>query len=187
MIFSVSSDDGILRVTFPGDRTGLIIGNEGNTIHEIQNESHTEIKVCHNRSDPTANGVAWILGSKKNCEEALMLMCKKLNEKICRLHAIKETITIPDRSVGRVIGTEGSVKKAIEKLSGVKMKVEQEKDMMLRLLATEAKVTIQGSEEQIDRAKQLIEMAVQGENIVMLQNVLKEVLKVMNAMGFELS
>ena len=187
-IFSVSSndDDGILKVTFPGDRTGLIIGNEGSTIIEIQNESHTTIKVHHNRSDPTANGVAWILGSKKNCEDALMLMCKKLNEKICRLHSIKETITIPDSSVGRIIGTERSVKKAIEKLSGVKLKVEQEKDMMLRLLATEAKVIIQGSEEQIERAKQLIEMALQGENIILLQNVLTEVLKVMNAMGFEL-
>ena len=188
VLCSVSSDDDrILKVTFPGDRTGLIIGNEGNTIIEIQNESHTTIKVHHNRSEPAANGVAWIMGSKKNCEDALMLMCKKLNEKICRLHAIKETIMIPDSSVGRVIGTEGSVKKAIEKLSGVKMKVEQEKDMMLRLLTSEAKVIVQGSEEQIERAKQLIEMALQGENIVMLQNVLTEVLKVMNAMGFELS
>ena len=56
--------------------------------------------------------------------------------------------------------------------------------MMLRLL--EAKVIIQGSEEQIERAKQLIEMVQRGENIVMLQNVLTVVLKVMNAMGFEL-
>ena len=176
-----------MKVPFLGHCTGLIIGNEGNTILELQNESHTEIKVHCNHSDPTANGVAWIMGTKKNCEEALILMCRKLNEKIQRLHAIKETITMPDRNVGRVIGTEGSVKKAIEKLSGVKMKVEKEKDIVLRLLATEVKVTIQGSEEQIDRAKQLIEMAVQGENIVMLQNELKEVLKVMNAMGFELS
>ena len=56
--------------------------------------------------------------------------------------------------------------------------------MMLRL--PEAKVIIQGSEEQIERAKQLIEMVQRGENSVMLQNVLTVVLKVMNAMGFEL-
>jgi len=180
--------DGILKVTFPGDRTGLIIGSEGNTIIEIQNVTHTTIKIDHNRYDPTANGVARITGSQKNCEDALMMMCKILNEKICRLHAIKETITIPGHSVGKVIGTGGSIKRAIEKLSGAKVKIEQDRtDLVFRLLADDAKVIIQGSEEQIERAKQLIEMAQLGEDVVMLQNVLTEVFKVMKAMGFELS
>ena len=51
---------------------------------------------------------------------------------------------------------------------------------MLHLLT---KVIIQGSEEQIEREKQPIDMAQCGENIVMLQNVSTEVLTVMNAMG----
>ena len=118
-----------------------------------------------------------------------MLMCKKLNEKICRLHAIEETITVPDSSVGRIIGTDGSTKKAIEKLSGAKVKIEQEKKelMVFRLLGSDAKIIIKGSEAQISRAKQLIKMAQDGENIVLLQDVLTEVFQVMKAMGFELS
>ena len=115
-------------------------------------------------------------------------MCKKLNEKICRLHAIEETMTVPNALVGRVIGNEGSTKKAIEKLSGAKVKIDQEdKGLALRLLVRDAKITIKGSKEQIDRAKQLIERAQCGDNIVLLQNVLTEVFQVMKAMGFELS
>ena len=116
-------------------------------------------------------------------------MCKKLNEKICRLQAIKETMTVPDSSVGRIIGTDGSTRKAIEKLSGARVKIEQgNRDLIpLRLLVSDAKVIIKGSEEQINRAKQLIEMAQRGENIVLLQDVLTEVFQVMKAMGFELS
>ena len=116
-------------------------------------------------------------------------MCKKLNEKICRLHAIEETMTVPDSTVGRIIGMEGNTKKAIEKLSGAKVKIEQEnrEPLMLRLLASDAKIIIKGSEEQINRAKQLIKMAQDGENIVLLQDVLTEVFQVMKSMGFELS
>lgn len=180
--------DGVLKVTFPGDRVGLIIGTEGATIHEIQNTTHTTIKISHNRFIPTSNATALIIGSKKNCEDALILMCKKLNEKICRLHAIEETMTVPDALVGRVIGNEGSTKKAIEKLSGAKVKIDQEdKGLALRLLVRDAKIIIKGSKEQIDRAKQLIERAQCGDNIVLLQNVLTEVFQVMKAMGFELS
>ena len=188
-MISFVSGDGILKVTFPGDRVGLIIGTEGATIHEIQDTTHTTIKISHNRYLPTSNATALITGSKENCEKALILMCKKLNEKIRRLHAIEETMTVPDSSVGRIIGTEGTTKKAIEKLSGAKVKIEQEKngELMLRLLASDAKVIIKGSEEQISRAKQLIKMAQDGENIVLLQDVLTEVFQVMKAMGFELS
>jgi len=178
----------VLKVTFPGDRVGLIIGSEGTTIHEVQNATHTTIKIFHDRSIPNSNGTALIVGSKQNCEEALILMCKKLNEKICRLHAIEETMTVPDSSVGRIIGTDGTTKRAIEKLSGAKIKIDQEnKDLFLRLLASDAKVIIRGSQEQIDRAKQLIERVQRGDDIVLLQNVLTEIFQVMKAMGFELS
>ena len=179
----------ILKVTFPGDRVGLIIGTEGATIHEIQDTTHTTININHNRSLLTSNATALITGSKDSCEEALILMCKKLNEKIRRLHAIEETITVPDSSVRRVIGTGGSTKKAIEKLSGARVTIDQgDRDqLVLRLSAIDAKITIKGSQEQIDRAKQLIERAQRGDSIVLLQNVLKEVFQVMKAMGFELS
>ena len=188
LIVSVAGD-GVLKVTFPGDRVGLLIGAEGATIHEIQDTTHTAIKVYHNRAHPNSNATALIIGSKKNCEEALMLMCKKLNEKICRLHAIEEIVTVPDILVGRIIGSDGITRKAIEKLSGARVKIDQGDRGLLerRLLPSDAKVTIKGSEEQIERAKQLIKKAQQGENIVLLQNVLTEVFKVMKAMGFELS
>ena len=178
--------DGVLKVTFPGDRVGLLIGTEGTTIHEIQDKTHTTIKISHNRYLPTSNATALIIGSKQNCEEALIMMCQKLNEKICRLHAIEETISVPDSAVGRIIGTEGSTKRAIEKLSGAKVKIEREEDILSRLLS-DRRIVIKGSEEQINRAKQLIERARLGDNIVLLQNVLTEVFQVMKEMGFELS
>lgn len=183
----LASDDGVLKITFPGDRVGLIIGTEGATIHEIENATHTTIKIHHDRLIPTSNATALIIGSKQNCEDALIMMCKKLNEKICRLHAIEETLIVPNNLVGRVIGIDGSTKKAIEKLSGAKVVIDQDKgDVMSRLIG-DAKVTIRGSEEQINRAKQLIERVQRGDNIVLLQNVLTEIFQVMKAMGFELS
>lgn len=114
-------------------------------------------------------------------------MCKRLNEKISRLHAIDETMTVPDGLVGRIIGSEGSTKRAIEKLSGARIKIPDNNDLESRLLATDRKITITGSQEQINRAKQLIERAQIGDNIVLLQNVLTEVFQVMKAMGFQLS
>lgn len=188
LIVSVAGD-GVLKVTFPGDRVGLVIGTDGATVHEIQDTTHTTIKVYHNRALPTSNATALIMGSKKSCEEALMLMCKKLNEKICRLHAIEKIVTVPDSLVGRIIGIDGGTRKAIEKLSGARVKIDQgdRGPLERRLFPSDAKVTIKGSEEQIERADQLIERAKQGDNIVLLQNVLTEVFKVMKAMGFELS
>lgn len=104
------------------------------------------------------------------------------------MHAIEETMTVPDSLVGRIIGAEGKTKQAIEKLSGAKVKIDQEKgDLVLRLFARDAKITIRGSQEQINRAKQLIERAQHGDNIVLLQNVLTEVFQVMKAMGCELN
>ena len=171
-------------MTFPGDRVGLLIGTEGATIREIRDKTHTTIKISHNRYLPTSNATALIIGSKENCENALILMCQKLNEKICRLHAIEETISVPSDSRRRIIGSEGRNIRAIETLSGATVKIGPE-DLLSRL--SDAKIVIKGSEEQINRAKQLIERAQRGESIWLLQTVLTEVFQVMKEMGFELS
>ena len=155
---------GLKKLTFqcPGDQTGIIIGKEGKNIRRIESETNTRIKVDSNRSDRSANATIVIRGTEENCKKALFMLVRHVSEKIAMHTATTETIVIPSRKLcARVIGKGGSTRKAIQKASGAFIKIF---DALLDPEGPrECKIT--GSAEQIERAKELIEMAQQGTNI----------------------
>ena len=150
----------ILGITFPGDLTGRIIGKEGANIKEVEEKTGTKIEIVSKKSSNLhENGKAVIIGSKGNCKEALDLILKNVQKHIAALFRVSETIHIPDGYCGKVIGTKGSTRRAIEAISGARIKIDQEG---LERLLNSGTCTITGSPEQISKAKELIQKAQEG-------------------------
>ena len=119
------------------------------------------------RGDLGQNGHAAIVGKEVDCKRALRMILENLNRKIARHLAAKEAMTIPNsRLCGRVIGKDGSTLHAIESLSGARLKIDN-KEGIARMLDGPVTCNIIGSAEQIEEAKDLIEKAMEGENVVL--------------------
>ena len=140
---------GVLKIDILADHVYLIIGNK-KAIQEIQNVTHTIIEIFHNRFIPNSTATTWITGDKQNCEGALMLICKKVNESIYRLNCIEEIFPTPAKEAERI--KDSTTKRAIEKLSGARIKVDLEDNLFLSLLVDRAYIAIKGSWEQVERA-----------------------------------
>ena len=170
--FHIIDDEKILAFMFPGDRTGLIIGKDGQNIREVEEATNTKIHIDKPRhSGIGQNGHAYIVGKKVDCKKALLNILENLKRKIDRHVATTETMTIQNsRLCGRIIGSGGSTRRAIESLSGARVKIDQ-KEGLERWLNETATCRITGSAEQIERAKILIQDAMQGEDIAMMATV----------------
>ena len=146
----------------PKDRTGLVVGKEGKNVQEVERETNTSINI---KSASSGNGKGVIIGSEENCKRALLLILTNLERRISQQLATTETIAIPNReAAGRVIGKKGCNKKAIEALSGAKIKI-IEIEGIASLLSDERQCKITGSAKQIEQAKELIEDAMGGVDV----------------------
>ena len=191
---AASDSDSLWQVVFhfPGDRTGLIIGKDGQNIREVENETNTHIDIDKRDRDPSKNGRATITGKEENCKKALRMILENLHRKINRHLAVTETVMIPNRALcGKVIGKNGSTRHAIESLSGARLKIDDPvKEGLEGLLNFDqprvCKIT--GSPEQIENARELMQSAMDGQDIVQeatVAAVIATLMKEFRKMGFE--
>ena len=149
----------------PGDHVGLIIGRDGKNISEIEGMTNTSIKINkRNSHDYAKNGKGRILGSKENCQRALALILRKLRKKVMQHTSASKTISIPSHLCGRVIGKGGASLRAIESISGAKIKIEK-KEGWEGLFVDEQDCIITGLDEEIEVAEKLIREAMAGVDI----------------------
>ena len=169
----------------PGDRAGFIIGKDGKNRKDVESETGTKITVAKNESDVAANTKVLIQGSKENCEKAQFLILQNIRQKTALLTATTDIMMIPNQSLcGRVIGRGGANVRAIQDLTGTQIKVERKKGLEA-LLDSDGprRCEIKGSPDQIKKAKELINMALKGEDIAQAEVIaafmmkLKEELK----------
>lgn len=139
----------------------MVIGMEGKNIRQVECETNTSIKVLkrgHTRFNEDAK--VTILGSEQNCKKALCIIHANLDKKISQVLATTETITIPNQMVGRVIGKGGLILNAIEKLSGAQVEIER------KGLGAQRNCKMTGMAEEIEKAKEWIQRAIKGVDVV---------------------
>ena len=108
-----------------------------------------------------------VVGSEENCKKALLIILKNITRRVDEHTAGVKTITVPDSSVGRIIGKGGATISTIKSISGVQdIKFDDKKTGLETMLQTERKCYIHGSEETIEKAERLIHLAMTGEDIV---------------------
>ena len=140
----------------------------------MESETNTTIKVHPNQLDPGANATVVITGTEDNCEKAFFMILRHVSEKIAMRTATTETIMIPSRKLcARVIGRGGSTRRAIENVSGARIKIDEKKGLDA-LLDPEGprECKISGSAEQIETAKELIEKAQRGTDIATTETIM---------------
>ena len=179
----------ILIFRFPGDQAGLIIGREGRNIREVEDKTNTRIDIQkRDQHNLGTNGKAVIVGKEENCKKALCMILEEVRRKIARQIATSEIVLIPtSRLCGRVIGKDGSTRNAIERLSGARLKIDQ-KEGLEGLLDQTRTCRVTGSVEQIEIAKEFIQMAMDGEDIVRMATlaaIIAVLIKEFREMGFE--
>ena len=105
----------------PADRAGLVIGTGGKNICEVERLTNTSIKVEGGNTGLYGGGNrrVRVLGSEENCKKALLLILKKIEHRVDEHTAGVKTISVPARSVGRIIGKGGATISTIRTLSGV--------------------------------------------------------------------
>ena len=110
------------------------------------------------------------------------MILKNVQKQIAALLRVSETIPIPEGNCGKVIGTKGSTRRAIEAISGARIKIDQE-DFFERLLSS-GTCTITGSPEQISKAKELIQKAQEGVVYQSPEEILYQTILAFEKLGF---
>ena len=172
----------------------MVIGREGKNIRQVESETNTSINVKRAGYAPLSqNATVVIIGSEENCNRAVYIILQNLSRKMFQHLATTEKMIIPNRKMaGMVIGKHGLTRNAIEKLSGAQVKIEDREG--LESFLDDSKICkITGMAEDVEEAKELIERAMQGADIVREATVAALVVTVLKLMkhfeekGFELT
>jgi rRNA processing protein Krr1/Pno1 len=160
-----ASSGGTLLFVCPGDVAGFIIGKDGKNLRDVESKTGTVIKVEKNELDKTANTHVAIIGKEEDCcKKALVLIVQNIRRKTALHTATTEVMEIPNQHCGRVIGKKGANVQMIQSLTGTRINVQRQKGLEA-LLGLPATCEITGSAEQIQKAKEMIEMSVEGSDI----------------------
>ncbi len=156
------------ELQIPADQAGLVIGTGGKNIREVERLTNTIINVDRGLGLLGGeNRRVVIVGSEENCKKALLIILKHVKKRVDEHTAGVKTISVPDNSVGRIIGKGGSTISTIKSISGAQdIKFDDRKTGLEALLQTERTCYIHGSEEAIEKAERLIRLAITGEDIV---------------------
>ena len=158
------------ELQIPADRAGLVIGTGGKNIREVERLTNTIIKVDRGSGLHVLGGEnrrVLVVGSEENCKKALLIILKNVKRQVDEHNAGVKTITVPDSSVGRIIGKGGATISTIKSISGAQdIKFDDKKTGLEAMLQTERKCYIHGSEEAIEKAERLIHLAMSGQDVV---------------------
>lgn len=182
----LTEQDCRLEFCFPGDQTGILIGREGKNVKEVEELTQTKISIKGDKNDVSQNGSGVISGpNKEDCTAALVMLLTKVLARINKhIDTRSEKFSFSGRhQCGLVIGREGTTLKSIQFLSGAVVKIKQDNP-------TDLHCTITGSFDQIEKAKQLINRAMEKEDITksaLVAATLKMLFSVMAKHGYKLS
>jgi far upstream element-binding protein len=165
------------KIEIPNGRVGVIIGKSGETIKYLQLQSGAKIQVTRDMdADPNSpNRLVELTGTS----DAIAAAEKLINEVLAEAEsggnglvtrrmggqggADEFSMKIPNNKVGLIIGKGGETIKNMQATSGSRIQV-----IPLHLppgdTSTERTLKIEGTSEQIESAKQLVDSILSGEN-----------------------
>lgn len=178
----------VLEFTVPVDRAGIVIGSGGKNIHEVERLTNTSIKMERTLGKSSGNVKGIIYGSKENKEKAILMILNRLKDRESQHTAKTEIMEIPDDKVGIVIGKGGKTISAIKSCSGVlDIKIDKKPEGLEALLCHSQKCIITGSEETIERAKELVCLAMAGGDIVFSATLAAVVTRLAKTFGIQIN
>ncbi|XP_045151607.1 tudor and KH domain-containing protein isoform X1 [Echinops telfairi] len=143
----VSEDDIEVEMRIPQDSVKLIIGRQGANIKQLRKQTGARIDV--DTEDVGDERVLLISGFPVQVCKAKAAIRQILTQN----NPVSEQLSVPQRSVGRIIGRGGETIRAICKASGAKITCDKEAEGTL-LLSRLIKIT--GTQKEVKTAKQLI-------------------------------
>ena len=183
---TMHSGEGAMIFSCPGDVAGFIIGKDGKNLRDVESKTGTDIKVQKNERDTAANTNVTIFGDKESCQKAFLQMVHNIRRKTALHTATTVTIQIPSQSCGRVIGKKGANVQAIQNLTGARIKIERRQGIEAMLNPDgPSNCEITGSADQIEKAKEMIQMSVEGEDIAQAASIAAMIMKMMKELKAE--
>lgn len=141
-----------VRVKVPKDVVGGVIGRQGANIKHIQEKTNTKISFDQRAEKEDCDRVAVIRGTSCDVREAEELLNASIEE---QSNVITETVFVPNRACGRIIGRNGESIRQMCRTSSAKILVDRSGDERDRNALK--RVTISGTREQIRMAITLID------------------------------
>jgi len=153
-----------LKIRIPKDRTGIVIGRNGRNISKIRSETNTDIKVRDSYNEETE---IEICGTQDDCMRASLKICESIEKKTAMHTATSKTISVRSSAVGKVIGRHGCTVHYIKAESGAQeVEFDKAQSGFEAAVNPTCNCTITGSDEQIEKAIELIRRAEKGEDFV---------------------
>lgn len=142
-------------ITIPLDMTRKLIGPQGATIREIQDESGAQVDVA--RRNTAVNGMIEVTlsGPKECCESAKNLITNLVEESS---HPAETVLMMIEESMcGLIIGARGAKIRGIQDNSGASIRIDKRNEAR----DGKVQVTITGTAQQCTDAKEEIEMVIE--------------------------
>lgn len=141
-----------VRVKVPKDVVGGVIGRQGANIKQIQEKTNTKINFDDRANNEDCDRFAVIRGTSSDVREAEELLNASIEE---QSNVITETVFVPNRACGRIIGKNGESIRQMCRTSSAKILVDRSGDECDRNGLK--RITISGTKEQICTAITLID------------------------------
>ena len=107
------------ELQIPADQAGLVIGAGGKNIRKVERLTNTSIKVDGGPGQfGGQNRKVLVIGNEENCKGAILMIMEKIRRRVDEHTAGAKTISVPESSVGRIIGKGGAKMSTIKSLSG---------------------------------------------------------------------
>ncbi|GBP72540.1 Far upstream element-binding protein 1 [Eumeta japonica] len=168
------------EITIPGPKVGLIIGKNGKTIKQLQEQSGAKMVVIQEGPNTEYEKPLRITGDQGKVEHAKQLVFELLAEKDLQFNAgprpyddpyqqqeqgnglatNSAEVLVPKIAVGVVIGRGGDMIKKIQAETGCRVQFHQERDEG----PGDKRCYLQGKPHQVDQARQMIEDLIESVN-----------------------
>lgn len=153
----VSSRQTVIEIKVPRDAVGVVIGSQGSNIKEIQEVSGARVNFKDVVSPDTVDRTVVIRGTSNCAQQAELLIRKIIAD---QPPIVTETIMVPEKTLGRIIGRSGDTIRQMSRQSKAKIivdrSVEKRADGM-------REITLRGTSNAIANAKAMIEEKVEEE------------------------
>mmetsp|Transcript_29397 Transcript_29397/g.38679 ORF Transcript_29397/g.38679 Transcript_29397/m.38679 type:complete len:733 (+) Transcript_29397:88-2286(+) len=114
-------DQEMLKWLFNADQVGLVIGRGGTTIKSIKETSGANLKIAHEQEMPAGSPerLLYITGSAEQVEKARQMVANKVSGRPFDGSTVgQETLIVPSRCVGYLLGPRASELKKITETAG---------------------------------------------------------------------
>lgn len=144
----------VVKVTVPKKIVGGVIGRQGANIKRIQEKTNTKISFDNQGPGEECDRVALIRGAPSDVEQAEQLLKASIEE---QSSVVTETVFVPAKSCGRIIGKNGETVRHMCRVSSAKILVDRGGGDDRERNGNLKTVSITGTREQIHMAITMID------------------------------